>query len=229
MAESPLAPHLATPSELQARLQIAQQGAPFLVLRHPEGGQILVTLRDRTHLTIGRRSACDIATEWDGRVSRLHAELILIGGDWIITDDGLSTNGTRVNDTRLTERRRLRDGDLIRVGETIIAYCSPGESAAQTLHADLASLVVTTPAQRRVLLALCRPYLTTGALTAPSNAELAAELFLSVDSIKTHMRALFDAFGLDASASRHKRAELIQRAVSGGTVRVQDLHTDSES
>jgi FHA domain len=160
---------------------------------------------------------------WDGRVSRLHAELNLVGGEWIITDAGLSANGTRINDTPLSERRRLRDGDLIRVGNTIIAFCSPTDPAASTMHADAASLTINvTPAQRRVLVALCRPYLLTGSLSAPSNAEIAAELFLSVDSIKTHIKALFTAFDLDRSASRVKRSQLIEQAVRIGMITPRD-------
>jgi hypothetical protein len=189
---------------------------------------MIASLADRTRLTIGRRPECDLAVEWDGRVSRLHAELLLIGGEWIITDDGLSANGTRVNDTRLGGRRRLRDGDLIYVGETALAFCSPAEGIAATLNLDAAALSVhISPAQRRVLVALCRPFLLTGSLTAPSNAEIAAELFLSVDSIKTHMKALFEAFGLAQSASRLKRADLVERAVRSGSVLVRDVTGDA--
>jgi hypothetical protein len=222
--DSPLAPHLSTPAELQARIAAQQHRAPFLVLRSPDAGQLLVPLTDRARLTIGRRAECDIATSWDGRVSRLHAELVLVGGEWIITDDGLSANGTRINDTTLTERRRLRDGDLIRVGDTIIAYCSPTDHGASTMHADAASLMINiTPAQRRVLVALCRPYLQTGSLSAPSNAEIAAQLFLSVDSIKTHIKALFNAFGLERSASRFKRSQLIEQAVRTAIITPRDI------
>ena len=193
-------------------------------MRQPDTGQILISLQDHTHLTIGRRTECDVAAPWDGRVSRLHAELMLIGGDWIIADDGLSANGTHVNETPLTERRRLRDGDLIRVGDTVIAFCSPTDRVATTLDADATSLIINvTPAQRRVLHALCRPYLLTGTLSAPSNADIAAELFLSIDSVKTHMKALFEAFGLDDSPSRLKRANLIERAVRNGTVQPRDV------
>ena len=125
MPDSPLAPYLATPAELQARILAEHDGSRFLILRHPESGQILISMHNHTHLTIGRRLECDVATEWDGRVSRLDAELMLIGGEWVITNDGLAANGTRVTDTTLNQRQRQREGDLIRVGDTIIAFCSP--------------------------------------------------------------------------------------------------------
>jgi pSer/pThr/pTyr-binding forkhead associated (FHA) protein len=45
------------------------------------------------------------ALPWDGEVSRLHCEIAWSGGEWTISDDGLSRNGTFVNEERLTERR----------------------------------------------------------------------------------------------------------------------------
>jgi pSer/pThr/pTyr-binding forkhead associated (FHA) protein len=222
--ESPLAAHLASPAELQERLLAARDGTPFIVYRDPVQGQAIVPLVARTRLTIGRRPECDLALEWDARASRLHAELLLISGEWVIADDGLSANGTWVGESKLDGRRRLRDGDLIGVGETLLAFCSPGEGSAATLNVDASLLKVTvTPAQRRVLVALCRPFLLTGSLTTPSNAEIAAELFLSVDSVKTHMKALFEAFALDTSVSRLKRAELVERAVRRGSVLARDV------
>jgi pSer/pThr/pTyr-binding forkhead associated (FHA) protein len=224
MPDSPIAGHVATPAELQARLDTARDGAPFLVLRHPQTGQQLVRLKDSSRVTIGRRSECDLWLQWDGRVSRLHAELLCIGGEWIVADDGLSANGTWVNDSRLNGRRRLRDGDLIRVGDTLVAFCSPAEGNSATISVDAGqALVQVTPAQRRVLVALCRAYLATGRLTVPSNAEIAAELYISVDSVKTHMKALFEAFDLGELRSRVKRAELVERAVRNGVVLTRDI------
>lgn len=229
MTVSPLAPHLCTPAELLARVKAERAGRPFLVLRDPDAGQILIPLGDHPRLSIGRREECDIAMPWDGRISRLHAELVLIGGEWIIADDGLSANGTRVNQAMLTGRRRLRDGDLIRVGETMIAFCSPADRPILTLEATSDSLINVSPAQRRVLVALCRPFLGDGDLTAPSNAEIAADLHLSIESVKTHMRALFEAFGLGNSQARVKRLDLIQRAVRSGVVDRRDVDAISDS
>ena len=70
-------------------------------------------------VTIGRRDEADISLPWDPECSRLHAELELRAGEWTITDDGLSQNGTWVNELRLYGRRRLADGDIVRVGRTL--------------------------------------------------------------------------------------------------------------
>ena len=53
---------------------------------------------------------------WDPEMSRLHAELVCRAGEWMVSDDGLSQNGTWVNGLRLAGRRRLADGDLLQRG-----------------------------------------------------------------------------------------------------------------
>jgi hypothetical protein len=50
------------------------------------------------------------------------------------------------------------------------------------------------PRQLRVLLALCRPFKTPAPFTTPAtNQQIAAELFLTVDTVKIHLRALYRA------------------------------------
>ena len=73
----------------------------------------------------------DLSIPWDSEVSALHAELHHLGGEWTVVDDGLSTNGTYVNGQRIGGRRRLRDGDRIRVGRTILAYRAARAAATQ--------------------------------------------------------------------------------------------------
>ena len=71
-------------------------------------------------------------------MSRLHAELQRIKGDWTVVDDGLSRNGTFLNGERIRSRHRLRDGDRLCFGETMVVYCAPHESESQS------TLVVST-------------------------------------------------------------------------------------
>jgi hypothetical protein len=220
----PLALHGSTPAELQERQEAARRGEPYLVLRDGDGRQ-RITVLDSGRVTIGRRPENDIALPWDERVSRLHAEVEQVGGEWVVADDGLSTNGTWVGDTRLVGRRRLRDGDVVRVGDTLIAFCAAAGPAPSTaLAGDDAAGVEISPAQRRVLVALCRPLLVGGAYVAPpGNAQLAAELYLSVNSIKSHVKALIDAFGLQDVPQGEKRAALVARAVQLGVVTTRDV------
>ena len=156
---------------------------------------------------------------WDAQVSRTHASLECIDGVWTLLDDGRSTNGTFVNEERVQGRRTLRHLDVIRVGATRLRFHDPSESTDSKLTevASQAAIPAVTPAQLRVLIALCRP-----AEGPASNEEIAEELTVSIDTVKTHMRALFDAFNLQASAPYRKRFELVRLAIDAGLVPPQD-------
>ena len=224
---SPLARHAATAAELKQRLEAEARGLPFLLYRDDGGAQRIVELGDeRAELTVGRRDDNDVALGWDTGVSRLHAQLTRVVRDWTVVDDGLSQNGTFVNDARVVGRRRLRSGDLIRVGSTVLAFVTPAGSDGGTTAIAAAMQVVVRipPSRKRVLVALCRP-LRDGSPFGypPGNREIADELYLSVDAVKTHMRALYKAFELENLPQQHKRAQLAQRALLSGIVTEEDL------
>src|SRR5215218_9783665 len=123
MRESPAGLHQSTPAELSERLAAERRGSPFVVLRDEQGAQLIVELAaDRDRMSLGRSTECDVALPWDGEVSRLHAELERVGSQWLIVDDGLSSNGTFVTGERVGARRRLRDGDVVRLGSTALLF-----------------------------------------------------------------------------------------------------------
>jgi hypothetical protein len=70
-------------------------------------------------MIIGRLQGCDICLA-DANVSRRHAEVFLIDGEWF-AQDLESTNGTMLNGEPVT-RARLRDGDVIEIGVTRLTY-----------------------------------------------------------------------------------------------------------
>ncbi len=177
-------------------------------------------------VTVGRAPENDLALTWDAEVSRLHATLEWIGGAWTVTDDGLSRNGTYVNGERITGRRRLHAGDVVRVGGTLLAYreYAPRRDESTRVAADVPTLGSLTESQRAVLLALCRPFKHGGAYAVPTpNPQIAAELFLSSDAVKTHLRALFAKFGVEDLPHNQKRLRLVERALQSGVVRDRDL------
>ena len=90
----------------------------------------------------------DVALPWDPEVSRVHAELERIGGDWVLCDEGLSHNGTCVNGERVRGRRRLRGGDVVAVGETLIAFCAPGGGSVREPDAHGAPAPAPSSADR---------------------------------------------------------------------------------
>jgi DNA-binding CsgD family transcriptional regulator len=210
--------HSSTPSELQERLAAERSDAPFIELRDGDGIQHLVPLAEE-RITVGRSPASGLAVPWDAQVSRTHASLECIDGVWTLLDDGRSTNGTFVNEERVQGRRTLRHLDVIRVGATRLRFHDPSETTDSKLTevASQAAIPAITPAQLRVLIALCRP-----AEGPASNEEIADELTVSIDTVKTHMRALFDAFSLQASAPYRKRFELVRLAIDAGLVPPQE-------
>lgn len=222
----PLAP-LQSPSELKAQIEAEREGLPFLVYRDGVGQQQIFQLGNETErVTVGRGSSTDIEIDWDTEVSRLHAELGRIGGDWTVSDDGLSRNGTHVNGERLAGRRRLHDRDVVRFGRTAAIFRQPdaGDVTVTKVASEVLDRASLSDAQRRVLIALCRPFKeTAGYVTPATNQQVADALFLSVDAVKTHLRSLFAKFGIEDLPQNQKRIRLVELALRSGVVTPRDL------
>ncbi len=224
--------HQATPSELKARLDAERAGRPFLVFADEAGRQQLVVLDAgrQARMIVGRGAEVDVSLPWDTDVSRLHAELEHLGGRWTVADDGLSRNGTYLNGERLRGRRRLAEHDRLRFGATTVIYRAPSTARATTTQGTSVGVDAAPPsisaAQRRVLLALARPVLAEGSFATPAtNRQIAAELFLSVDAVKTHLRALTMKFGIADLPQNRKRARLVELALHNGEISERDLDT----
>lgn len=221
-----LGPHAATAAELKAQIEAEREGVPFLIYRDGEGAHRLLVLdAARDHVMLGRRPSADVPLEWDDEVSRLHAELVRKGEDWTLMDDGLSLNGSFVNGEPVRGHRRLQDGDALRCGSTVLVFRNPRarDSNATKPSAALSAVVSITDTQRRVLSALCEPFRDSVAfVTPPSNEQIAAELYLSVDAVKKHLRALFEKFGVAHLPQNEKRARLVERAFAGGFISERD-------
>ena len=224
MTPDPTAAHSSTAAELAARLEAERRGEPFLLYRDEGAHQRIVFLGELERLTIGRAENNIVALAWDQKVSRVHAELGRFGSAWVVQDDGLSSNGTFVNERRIDGRRRLRAGDVLRVGGAAIRFSDPGSKPDLTVPDRVIAAAPPSEAQRRVLVALCRP-LAAGepGATPATNRQIAEELHLSLDAVKTHMRALFEKFAVGDVAQNQKRALLAQRALDSGVVSRREL------
>ena len=74
-------------------------------------------------------------------------------------------------------------------------------------------------APMRVLVGLCRPFEGGDPLATPAtNQQIAAELFVSVSTVKDHLRTLFAAFGIDELPQNQKRTTLAKTAIQLGVV-----------
>lgn len=220
------APHARTAAELKQIIEAERAGLPFLLWRDSDGTQQIFTLASADQITVGRRSSNDVALSGDREVSRVHALIELIGGDWTVADDGLSRNGTFVNGQRIAQRRRLVDGDVLVIGTTVVEFRAASESttAVTSPGSYLQKAHGLTETQRKVLIALCRPYKSASAYATPaSNQQIAQEVFLGVDAVKHHLRILFQRFEIGDLPQNQKRARLVECAFQWGLVTERDL------
>ena len=213
--------------ELKRQIVHERDGKPFVVFRDGSGEQHVISLAGRERIVIGRNPGSDVMIGGDESVSRLHAELIRVGESWVVTDNGLSTNGTAVNGERVLSRRRLSDRDLIIVGETGVLFrdpTAPAVPARQTRKADDGAPTIGK-AQRRVLLALCRPLaLGQGLSRFPAtNQVIADELNVSISAVKANLTQLYEKFEVDSLTQNQKRLALAETALRSGVIQPSEL------
>lgn len=97
------------------------QGSLVAWLVPVEGPQTGELFQLKPRSLVGTATECDIVLR-DGSISSRHAELISTGGGFRLADLG-STNGTYVNDRRITTHD-LVDNDTVRLGRTHFKYKS---------------------------------------------------------------------------------------------------------
>ena len=105
---------------------MAKASVTFQVLEGIDRGRVYRELP--IPVSIGREEGNTLRLN-DERVSRFHAKVQLDGDDYILTDLE-STNGTRVNGTAI-QIRRLRVGDRVGVGRSLLLFGSNEEIAAR--------------------------------------------------------------------------------------------------
>ena len=215
-----------TPEEQKARRAAELRGAPFLVYRDDKGAQKIVELDEtaKAH-TVGRRFEADIALPWDREVSRLHAQFEFRAGEWTVDDDGWSQNGTFVNEMRLDGQRRLQDGDIIRCGQTNIAFChTRNVSVEMTLvPGELSATPRFSMQQQQILRELCSPLLGDGDGLSPlADDEIAERLGTDQKTVTTELEHLARQFGLSEMPFFERRAEIAMLALRSGLVKADE-------
>jgi hypothetical protein len=210
-----------TPEELEERRAAVERGLPFLMFRDGDGAQKIYALEPAGAVTVGRRQEADVSLAWDPEASRLHAELSFRAGEWTICDDGWSQNGTWVNGLRLAGRRRLADGDLVKIGRTIIGFHAPGGGGPgpTMVQGELSAAPRFSEQQQRILRSLCRPLFSDGdGFNPASDLEVADETGIAVDVVSQELDFLARLFGLEDMPRAEQRAEVALLAVRSGLV-----------
>src|SRR6516165_10778885 len=117
---------------------MARASVTFQVLEGIDRGRVYREVS--VPVSIGREEGNSLRLN-DERVSRFHAKVQVDGDDYILTDLE-STNGTRVNGTAV-QIRRLRIGDRVGVGRSLLLFGSNEEIAARM--ASLAGVASSPP------------------------------------------------------------------------------------
>src|SRR3954447_19643121 len=82
-------------ADLKARIEAERTGQAFVYYKDGAARQQILLLDPHAErVAIGRRSDQDIVLDWDKQVSRAHALLEKLGGDWTVVDE-LSQNGSQ--------------------------------------------------------------------------------------------------------------------------------------
>jgi pSer/pThr/pTyr-binding forkhead associated (FHA) protein len=104
------------PVRARAAVRKGADRTPTSVAIFTKDGRRVGSYRLTGDIEIGRSDQCTIRLT-DTYASQVHARLSARNGAWVVEDLG-STNGTFVNEERVDGRRRLRDGDMVKVGGT---------------------------------------------------------------------------------------------------------------
>jgi len=114
---------------------------PALTVRHT-GQEFPLT---QAPVTIGRQPDCTVVLA-DPQVSRQHATVSYQAGRYIVQDLG-SANGTYVNDRRIAAPQALRDGDQLRLGNTIFDVRLAAGGVAPTMYGQPMAPYAAVPEQ----------------------------------------------------------------------------------
>jgi pSer/pThr/pTyr-binding forkhead associated (FHA) protein len=161
---------------------------------------------DADCVRIGRDQACEIVLPGDPTVSRVHATLQRLGDDWLL-EDGSSRNGTYVNGARVGSPVRVEPGDRVSIGNFVVVLGADDGHAIETVAAQDAD---RTRVRLETGLSAREVEVLRGVCVGRSNAEIAAELFISIKTVQTHLDRIRDKTGLRG------RSELVRYGLDHG-------------
>ena len=124
-------------AEARAPNPASENGCLVVIYGQEMGRRVRVTTEP---LIIGRSPKCEIQVDQES-VSRNHCRVRFEAGEFLVRDLG-STNGTYVNDNLVQEEGRLRHGDQLKVGRTILKFIV-GDNVEAEYHEEVYRLMTT--------------------------------------------------------------------------------------
>ena len=124
-------------AEARAPSPRSEKGSLVVIYGDEMGRRVHVTTEP---LIIGRSPKCAIQVDQES-VSRNHCRIRFEAGEFLVRDLG-STNGTYVNDNLVENDGRLRQGDQLKVGRTILKFIVGDDKEAQ-YHEEIYRLMTT--------------------------------------------------------------------------------------
>jgi FHA domain len=216
-----------TSGDLRALIEAERTGLPFVHWRDSEGEQHILMLSPvRARLTVGRHEESDIALTWEPTVSRAHAVIESIGDEWTLLDNGISQNGSFVNESLVHGRCRLHDKDRMSFGDTHVVFRDPEAERGSSPSARTPRSpegIRFTETKRAILIALCRPIAEHRSSSPATDPQIASEVSLTVDAVTDHLRELFAQLGLAELPKNEKRGRLVATVLRRGLLSPGDF------
>jgi pSer/pThr/pTyr-binding forkhead associated (FHA) protein len=177
------------------------------------------SLGDRT--TVGRDPEADVCID-DEAVSWHHLEIESRAGVLMATDLD-SRNGTALNGEPLDRPRRLRDGDVLTVGEYRLEVADPVPGRAGATVAASEPSVALNEEERATASALVAPYRSEGAFAGrpATRAELAEALHVSERTAQRRLDALAAKLEVPGDAGRERPRLIAARVIELGLDRLK--------
>jgi pSer/pThr/pTyr-binding forkhead associated (FHA) protein len=158
---------------------------------------------------IGRSDECAFRID-HAKVSRVHALVRLNADDLEITDLG-SMNGTRVNGQRVLGPRRLKSGDVVKLGVEVIEVHTEDRTPAPTQAPGPITAAPTTEPLDDFAAALDTLEVVEAMLSSYDLSERPLE---TAQTVRTLLDEALEGFVAEGNRIDHPTAERIARAVN---------------
>jgi diguanylate cyclase (GGDEF)-like protein len=123
--------------EARAPHPSSQNGCLIVIYGQEMGRRVRVTTEP---MIIGRSPQCEVQIDQES-ISRNHCRIYFENDGFLVRDLG-STNGTYVNDNLVEDAGRLRHGDQLKVGRTILKFIV-GDDVEVEYHEEIYRLMTT--------------------------------------------------------------------------------------